>query len=123
MTQLMIGRITLRCLRARYPSLNYSSTQPIIDFSANFHTFGVEINATSLRFYVDNVTTFVRTIPQLCVTAEGFNWGETAYMPFKPMYGIINVAVKQGTVASAWWDAHNATTLVDWVRMYTLTEG
>ena len=34
----------------RYPSLNYSSTQPIIDFSAGFHTFGVEMNATSLRF-------------------------------------------------------------------------
>ncbi len=105
-----------------YPSLNFSSTQPIIDFSAGFHTFGVEINATSLRFYVDNVTTFVRTLPQLCVAVEGFDWGKTAYMPFKPMYGIINVAVKQGTVASAWWDTHNATTLVDWVRMYTLSE-
>jgi hypothetical protein len=44
-------------------------------------------------------------------------------MPFNPMYGILNVAVKQNTVASTWWDTHNATTLVDWVRMYTLVDG
>jgi beta-glucanase (GH16 family) len=103
-----------------YPSLNYSSKQPIIDFSADFHTFGVEINASALRFYVDGVTTFVRILEPLCVAAEGFKWGSTAYLPFEPMYGIINVAVQQNTVASSWWDTHNATTLVDWVRMYTL---
>ena len=78
---------------------------------------------TALRFYVDDVTTFVRTMPPLCVTDPGFEWGSTAYMPFNPMYGILNVAVKQNTVASTWWDTHNATTLVDWVRMYTLVDG
>jgi hypothetical protein len=106
-----------------YPSLNYSSKDPVIDFSAAFHTFGVEINATALRFYVDDVTTFVRTMPPLCVTDPGFEWGTTAYMPFNPMYGILNVAVKQNTVASTWWHTNNATTLVDWVRMYTLVGG
>ena len=43
--------------------------------------------------------------------------------PFEPMYGIINVAVAQNTVASTWWDTHNATTLVDWVRMYEYSLG
>ena len=103
-----------------YPSLNYSATGKPIDFSADFHTFGVEINDTSLRFYVDDVTTFVRTLPQLCVSDPEFVWGETAYMPWKPMYGIINVAVAQNTKPSVWWASNNATTLVDWVRMYTL---
>jgi hypothetical protein len=38
------------------------------------------------------------------------------------MYGILNVAVKQNTQPSLWWSTHNASTLVDWVRMYVLED-
>jgi hypothetical protein len=56
-----------------WPSLEYNSTDPVVDFSADFHVFGVELNSTSIRFYTDNVTTSVRTLPELCVTDPGMN--------------------------------------------------
>lgn len=122
-----------------FPSLVWNSTDPVIDFSAGFHTFGgecwksgngerahnllplpVEVNATSLRFYTDNYTTSVRTIPTLCATDPGFEWGHSRFMPWAPLYGILNVAVSSGS-NTAWWAAHNSTTtLVDWVRFWTL---
>ena len=103
-----------------FPSLSSNSTDPIIDFSADYHIFGVEINATSLRFYTDNYTTSVRTLPTLCVTNADFEWGHSKFMPWAPMYGILNVAVSGGSNQS-WWREHNSTTtLVDWVRFWTL---
>jgi hypothetical protein len=47
-----------------YPNTTDDSA-PIIDFSAGFHTFGVEVNTTALRFYVDNVTSFTHPLPTL----------------------------------------------------------
>lgn len=90
---------------------------PIIDFSAGFHTFGVEVNATGLRFYVDNVTSFELSLPQLCVTDPAFVWGSSPYAPWLPTYGILNTAVTPNANTS-WWQTHNATFLVDWVRWY-----
>ncbi len=81
----------------------------------------MEINATALRFYVDNVTTFVRSMGTLCVTDPGFQWGETPYMPFTPLYGIINTAVVPNS-NTTWWQTNNATLLVDWVRWYQYQE-
>ena len=84
--------------------------------------FGVEINDTSLRFYVDETNNTIRemTLPQLCMTDPDFVWGQTPYMPFQPLYGIINVAVNELSRDTnlSWWQTNNATTEVDWVRWY-----
>ncbi len=104
-----------------YPSSNYTPNWPIIDFSADFHVFGVEINDTALRWYVDNATNtiFTMVLPPLCVTEPGFEWGVSPYMPFKPLYGILNVAMNYMPDADlTWWKTNNATTLVDYVRWY-----
>jgi beta-glucanase (GH16 family) len=103
-----------------FPNMSDVSA-PVIDFSADYHTFGVEWNDTALRFYVDGNTSFIRTLPTMCVTdptwrAQG-GWGKAPYMPWEPTYGIINVAVSQSTNIK-WWQTHNATTYVDWVRWY-----
>ena len=98
-----------------YPDLS-NKTAPLVDFSAGFHTFGVEINETALRYYVDNATSFVLTLPQLCINEQNYN-NHTPYMPFAPLYSIIDVAVTQNA-NTTWWKTHNATTLVDWVRFY-----
>lgn len=42
---------------------------------------------------------------------------QTAYMPFNPTYGILNTAVSPNS-NTTWWETHNATTMVDWVRWY-----
>lgn len=73
-------------------SLAWNSTDPVIDYSEGFHTFGVELNATTMRFYTDNYTTSVRSVPTLCVTNPGFEWGSSRFMPWAPLYGILNVA-------------------------------
>lgn len=98
-----------------FPDLN-NKTTPIIDFSADFHVFGVEINATALRFYVDGQDSFVQFLPELCITQDNYH-NHTPYIPFSPMYGILNVAVTQNSNTS-WWKTSNATTLVDWVKWY-----
>lgn len=56
----------------------------------------------------------------LCVTDPDFEWGQIPiYMPFQPLYGILNVAVNEEQGANyTWWESHNATTFVDWVRWY-----
>ena len=41
-----------------------------------------------------------------------------AYMPFKPLYGILEAAVTQGANQSWWRENGKTTTLVDWVRWY-----
>lgn len=102
-----------------FPSLVWNSTDPVIDFSMGYHVFGVEINETSLRFYTDNYTTSVRTINELCVSNPAFEWGASRYLPWEPLYGIINVAVSEGSNLS-WWKENNTTqTFVDWVRFWT----
>ena len=107
---------------ASFPSRDWSPNWPIIDFSADFHTFGVEINSTFLRFYVDNYTSFTKFYPTLCVTdpvfLENGGWGHSGYMPFKPLYSILNVAVTPNANTSWWLQNHQTTTLVDWVRWY-----
>lgn len=104
-----------------YPSGNWTPNWPIIDFAADYHVFGVELNDTAVRFYVDNATNtiFTLALPALCVTDPTFEFGVSPYMPFKPMYGIINVAMNYLPGADlTWWKTNNATTLVDWVRWY-----
>ena len=103
-----------------FPSLDWNSTDPVIDFSTGFHIFGVEINATALRFYTDNYTTSVRPMPTLCMSDPTFEWGHSRYIPWAPLYGILNVAVSGGS-DQTWWKEHNSTTtFVDWVRFWTL---
>jgi hypothetical protein len=82
--------------------------------------FGVEINDTALRFYVDdaeNNTIFTVVAPPLCVTDDTFDaqggWGKSTYMPWHPLYGILNVAMNKGD-KTEWWSHNNATTEVDW---------
>lgn len=83
----------------------------------DYHTFGVEVNTTAVRFYVDNTTSFVRELTPFCPANPDFAWGTTAYAPFAPLYGIINTAVVPNTNLT-WWKTNNATLLVDWVRWY-----
>ena len=82
----------------------------------------MELNDTALRFYVNDPANTIKTmlLPPLCLTDPGFTWGESMYMPFKPLYGILNVAVAEvsRSMDLSWWLTHNATTLVDWVRWY-----
>jgi beta-glucanase (GH16 family) len=99
-----------------FPDLN-NKTAPLIDFSSDFHVFGVEINDTALRFYVDSQDSFVQFLPELCITQDNYH-NHTPYMPFSPLYGIIAVAVSQGQGGNDWWKSSNATTLVDWVKWY-----
>jgi len=110
---------------ADYPSRAWSPDWPIIDYSADFHVFGAEINDTAIAFYVDNSTNvfFTLTLPALCLSDPGFVWGKSAYMPFKPLYGILNVAVTPNA-NTTWWEVnHNTTTLVDWVRWFEFMPG
>lgn len=61
-----------------------------------------------------------KVLPPLCLSEPGFVWGKSEYMPFKPLYGILNVAMSGETQGEnkTWWETHNATTLFDWVRFY-----
>ena len=57
-------------------------------------------------------------LPPLCLTDPSFVWGKSAYMPFKPLYGILNVAVVAGSNTS-WWAQNKFTeTLIDWVKWW-----
>ena len=112
---------------AWWPSGDWDPNWPIIDFAANFHTFGVEVNDTAIRFYVQNSTDapgdasntiFTVEAPALCVTDPGFSWGSSPYMPWQPLYGILNVAMNRGDASLEWWMQNNATTLVDWVKFW-----
>ncbi len=107
-----------------WPSGNWTPDAPVIDFSAGFHVFGAELNDTAVRFYVDDPanTIFTKTLPPLCVLDAGFvaegGWGKSPYMPWAPMYGILNTAMNRGDANLEWWMANNATTLVDWVKFW-----
>jgi beta-glucanase (GH16 family) len=94
---------------------------PIIDFSADFHIFGVEINATALRWYVDDPSNTIFTLdtPTLCLSDPDFMWGKTRYAPFQPVYSILNVAVSGGANITWWQNNPNGVeTLIDSVRYY-----
>ena len=86
--------------------------------------FGAEINDTAVRFYVDDPsnTIFTKTMPPLCVEDADFiaggGWGQSPYMPWAPMYGILNTAMNRGDSNLEWWAVNNATTLVDWVKFW-----
>ena len=99
-----------------FPSRDWSPNWPIIDYSEGFHVFGVEINDTALRYYMDNFTTFELALPEFCVTADNYH-EHPPYMPFRTLYGILNVAVTPHANTS-WWQSNTATTLFDWVRWY-----
>ena len=74
---------------------------------ADFHTFGVEVNDTALRFYVDNYTSFELALPPLCVTGAAYH-NHSAYMPFKPLYGELKgVSLVKAVFNSTWAPAHN----------------
>lgn len=91
---------------ADFPSRDWSPNWPIIDFSADFHTFGVEVNDTALRYYVDNYTSFELALPSFCVTGDTYH-NHTAYMPFKPLYG----ESQHFTVTSLpWYTCHRVFT-------------
>lgn len=80
--------------------------------------FGVEVNDTGMRWYVDNVTTFEHVpLPQ---SDPSFEWGSSSYPPFSEMFGILNVAVAQWgceqPVPLGGWGAP-VQMLVDWVRV------
>lgn len=101
-----------------YPDMNDLNAS-IIDFTASFHVFGVEVNDTGMRFYVGNVTT-MELVPEP-QSSPTFEWGASMYPPFSALFGILNVAVSplgDGCFKSGWWQTHNATMEVDWVRTY-----
>lgn len=103
---------------APFPNCS-DATAPVIDFSADFHVFGVELNDTSIRWYVDDATTFVQTPPPQ--SDPSFTWGSSPYVPFSEMFAILNVAVAdwgcvQPVPPEGW--AQPAQMLVDWVRVY-----
>ncbi len=81
--------------------------------------FGVEINGTTLRWYVDNVTVYHHVpTPQ---TDPSFAWGSSSYMPFSDMFMILNTAVAtwgcaQPVPLKGWGTP--TTMAVDWVRAY-----
>jgi len=107
--------------RSADPSGDFSPNWPIIDYTADFHVFGVEINDTAMRFYSENASNTVFTIaaPTLCVDNPDFVWGKSMYLPFSPLYGILEVAVNaQRTTNVSWWLHNTAKTYVDWVRFW-----
>jgi len=86
-----------RCYQDRWPALNENglypntsnpSVQPI-DFSADFHTFSVEWNASSITWSVDGVAYWQRTPAADAAHAQ---WN-AEYLPYSPMYLILNTAV------------------------------
>jgi beta-glucanase (GH16 family) len=62
--------------------------QPI-DFSAGFHTFSVEWNASSITWSVDGVAYWQRAPAADAAHAQ---WN-AEYLPYSPMYLILNTAV------------------------------
>jgi len=107
-----------------WPSGNWTPNSPIIDFSLGYHVFGAEINDTAVRYYVDDPdnTIFTFTAPTLCVGDADFEamggWGKSPYIPWAPLYGILNTAMNKGNANLDWWQTHNATTMVDWVKFW-----
>lgn len=85
----------------QHQSTGGSYTGP--DFSADFHTFGVEWDSSKIVWYVDSVERF----------------RSTSGIPAEPFFILVNLAL-----GGAWPGAPDATTVfpgyfdVDWVRVY-----
>lgn len=77
---------------------------PGVDFSTDFHEFGVDWNATTLQFHVDGQPYHTRTSDQ-------------ANLPTDPFYWILNTAIAWyfPPGAGAQFPAHH---YIDWVRVY-----
>ena len=103
-----------------YPNTSDTSA-PVIDFAAGFHTFGVEVNDTGLRWYIDGETFFdFVPAPQ---SDPSFKWGSSPYPPFSELFMILNVAVAtwgcpQPVPMEGWATGGPSQLLVDWVRVY-----
>ena len=89
---------------APYPPL----FSPSIDFSQDFHVFGVEWNSTQLSFYVDGNVYFTLNREQVNI-------------PQDPFYIILNTAI-----SPLWPPSDNAAYpayhIIDWVRVYAPTQ-
>ena len=101
-----------------YPN-NTDPTAPIIDFANDYHIFGIEVNDTSMRWYVDNVTTFVLT--PISQSDPNYVWGDSPYPPVSKLFGILNTAVAtwgcdQPVNMKGWTEP--AYMYVDWVKAY-----
>ena len=75
-----------------------------IDWAADYHTFGVEWNATAITFFVDGNAYDTRT-------------NATVNLPTTPMYIIINSAIAYYWMPDA-SASYPATMAVDWVRVW-----
>lgn len=101
-----------------YPNIS-DHTAGIIDYSADYHIFGIEINDTSMRWYVDNTTTY--TLTPISQEDPSFKWGSSPYPPVSSLFGILNVAVAnwgcpQPPNMNNWVEP--AYMYVDWVKVY-----
>jgi beta-glucanase (GH16 family) len=68
-----------------------SAAVNVTSLTTSFNTYGVVWNETALAFYINDVTrpyfTLVPTPP------NNLTWGYSPYIPFTPMYLILNSAV------------------------------
>jgi len=109
-------------LGTTFPNVSDTSA-PVIDFSADFHIFGAELNATHILYYVDGNLVFVIEPP---VQSDPRHvWGKSPYTPFAAMYGIINYSVApygcaQPVPMDAWATPHQL--FVDYLRVYELVD-
>jgi beta-glucanase (GH16 family) len=93
-----------------YPNTSVPGVMPM-NFSAAYHTFGLEWNASAISWYVDNTTYYTRQPPQEAT------WGES-YLPFTPVYFILNTAIsfwgcQQPPSPQSWFTVYH---YIDWIR-------
>lgn len=89
---------------APYPPIG----SPSIDFSQDFHIFSVEWNSTTIEWFVDGESYYVRTADEVNV-------------PQDPFYLIINTAVSPLLLTPPPTAQYPAYHYVDWVRVYQLS--
>ena len=82
---------------------------PPIDWSADFHVFGVEWNSTAMTFLVDGHAYETKTAGDVI-------------LPVDPQYVVVNAAIAWYWMPDA-LAAYPARTLVDWVRVWEWREG
>ena len=73
---------------ADFPSRDWSPNWPIIDFSADFHTFGVEVNDTALRYYVvrfNSLTSSPEKAPPLATPTHSFTRTHSPHTSIGPI--------------------------------------
>lgn len=105
---------------AKYPNIS-DMTAPIIDYSAGYHVFGVEINATTMRWYVDDVNNTILSVVPPTQLDPTFQWNVSPYVPIGELFMILNTAVStwgcaQPPPLNGW--AQPAQMLVDWVKVW-----